>query len=155
MPRNVRDQLLLTNIVCSSEDEYPSIGPNLGALINGADLADIDPEPPTYCLRYCPVPGHHQLLGIANQDGRVAIQDTSLVTPKIPMSGHPCHDNAIFDISWSEDSVRHLVTVSGDQRVRLWDVSGGSGDNVRMNMIREFTGHSRRIKCVEWRPGSR
>ena len=155
VPRNVRDQLLLTNIVCSSEDEYPSIGPNLGALINGADLADIDPEPPTYCLRYCPVPGHHQLLGIANQDGRVAIQDTSLVTPKIPMSGHPCHDNAIFDISWSQDSVRHLVTVSGDQRVRLWDVSGGSGDNVRMNMIREFTGHSRRIKCVEWRPGSR
>ena len=142
VPRRVQDRVLLSSVVCTSEDEYPAIGPDMAQ-------HHINPEPPTYCLRFCPVPGHQQLLGLANEDGRVAVQDTSVVTPKIPMTGQPCHDNAIFDLSWSGSSAATLVTVSGDQKVRVWDVAAGA-----MTKVREFTGHQRSVKCVEWRPGS-
>ena len=142
VPRRVQDRVLLSSVVCTSEDEYPAIGPDMSQ-------HHINPEPPTYCLRFCPVPGHQQLLGLANEDGRVAVQDTSVVTPKIPMTGQPCHDNAIFDLSWSGSSAATLVTVSGDQKVRVWDVAAGA-----MTKVREFTGHQRSVKCVEWRPGS-
>ena len=147
MPRCVQDSGLLSSIVCLHDDEYPAIGPDLSQPAN-----QINPEPPTYCLRFCPVPGHHNLLALANEDGRVAIQDTSKLTPKIPMTGHPCHDNAIFDLTWSQTNVNTMVTVSGDQKVCVWDISGNNDDNLNMKRVREFSGHSRSVKCVEWRP---
>ena len=147
VPRRLVDRLVLGPVLCSTDDEYPAIGPDLSA-----PASTINPEPPTYCLRFCPVPRYHHLLGLANEDGRVAIQDTSRVTPKIPLTGHPCHDNAIFDIAWSLDNVTRMVTVSGDNKVRLWDLS--TSDLQTMTQVREFGGHSRSVKCVEWRPGS-
>ena len=74
------------------------------------------------------------------------------MTPKIPMTGHLCHDNAIFDIAWSPGNVGTMVSVSGDMKVRLWDVSTSSLDT--MTQVRELGGHSRSVKCVEWRPGA-
>ena len=147
VPRRLEDRIVLGSVLCSTDDEYPAIGPDLSA-----PASTINPEPPTYCLRFCPVPGYHHLLGLANEDGRVAIQDTSRVLPKIPLTGHPCHDNAIFDIAWSPKNVKNMVTVSGDMKVRLWDLS--TSDLETMTQVREFGGHSRSVKCVEWRPGS-
>jgi len=139
VPRPLIDHALLSTLVCTVDDDYPAIAPNLA-------VQNINPEPPTYCLRFCPVEGFTNLLGIANEDGRVAIQDTSKVLPKIPLTGFSCHDNAIFDICWSYESAKTLVTVSGDQNVRLWDIGAGE----RGTRLREFTGHSRSVKCVEW-----
>jgi len=149
VPRVVRDSALLTNVICTHDDEYPAIGPDLSQPPN-----QINPEPPTYCIRFCPVPNYHHLLGLTNEDGRVAVQDTSILTPKIPMTGFPCHNNAIFDLCWSPVNVNTMVTVSGDMKVSVWDSNGGTGDSLTMTNVREFSGHSRSVKCVEWRPGT-
>ena len=69
VPRVVRDSVLLTNVICTHDDEYPAIGPDLSQPPN-----QINPEPPTYCIRFCPVPNYHHLLGLTNEDGRVAVQ---------------------------------------------------------------------------------
>jgi len=142
-PRTVLDHALLSPLLCTVDDDYPAIAPNLSA-------PNVNPEPPTYCLRFCPVPGHHNLLGLANEDGRVAIQDTSKVLPKIPLTGFSCHDNAIFDIAWSDYNPSTMVTVSGDQKVGVWDIGEGSTGT----KVRELVAHTRSVKCVEWRPGS-
>ena len=142
-PRHVLDHALLSPLLCTVDDDYPAIAPNLSA-------PHINPEPPTYCLRFCPVPGFQHLLGLANEDGRVAVQDISKVLPKIPLTGFSCHDNAIFDIAWAEKSASTMVTVSGDQKVGVWDIGEGS----RGTKVRELRGHTRSVKCVEWRPGT-
>ena len=82
VPRRVQDRVLLSSVVCTSEDEYPAIGPDMAQ-------HHINPEPPTYCLRFCPVPGHQQLLGLANEDGRVAVQDTSSQVAGLPSEASP------------------------------------------------------------------
>ena len=64
-------------------------------------------------------------LGLANEDGRLALQDTSKVNPKLPMIGLTAHNNAIFDFAWRPDSASSLVTVAGDQRAALWDLGTG------------------------------
>ena len=43
-----------------------------------------------------------------------------------------------------------LATVSGDQRVRLWDLS--NPDEFRL--VQEFRGHEKSIKAIEFQPGS-
>jgi len=143
IPRQLLDHALLSPIVCTVDDDYPAIAPNLAA-------PHVNPEPPTYSLRYCPVNGFHHLLGLANEDGRVAVQDTSKVLPKIPLTGFSCHENAIFDITWAANSASTIVTVSGDQKVGVWDIEAGS----RGTPVRELKGHTRSVKCVEWRPGT-
>ena len=70
------------------------------------------------------------------------------------MTGFPCHNNAIFDLCWSPVNVNTMVTVSGDMKVSVWDSNGGTGDSLTMTNVREFSGHSRSVKCVEWRPGT-
>ena len=39
----------------------------------------------------------------------------------VPQALWTAHDNAVFDVAWTERDAR-LVTASGDQRARLWDV---------------------------------
>ena len=55
-----------------ADDDYQSIAPDL-------DTPDLNPEPPTYALAFCPVPGSHNLLCLANEDGAIHVQDTALV----------------------------------------------------------------------------
>ena len=137
---HLEDLLLLTGVTCSRQERFTSIAPDLTA-------SHVNPEPPLYSLKFCPSPGHQHLLALANEDGRVAVQDTSQTSPH-PLEGVSCHDNAIFDLAWSNLTASSLVTVSGDQKVRLWDF----GESNSVAMIREFGGHSRSVKCVQWRP---
>ena len=141
LPRHLQDRVLLCPVACSREERFSSIAPDLTA-------RNVNPEPPLYSLKFCPVTGHQQLLALANEDGRIAVQDTSQIFHGA-MLGLSCHDNAIFDIAWSEVTASNLVTVSGDQKVRLWDIA--QPDTVVK--LREFGGHSRSVKCVQWRPG--
>ena len=143
LPRPVQDQALISSLLCTEDDYYPAIAPN-------QNNPNMNPEPPTYCLKFCPVQGSTHMLGMANEDGRVMVQDTSKVLTKEPLPGFSCHDNAIFDLCWSDVSVTTMVTVSGDQKVCVWDI--GEGD--RGVKVRELRGHSRSVKCVEWREGT-
>jgi len=143
LPRAVQDHALLSALLCTEDDSYPAIAPN-------PNNPNFNPEPPTYCLQFCPVPGFTHMLGMANEDGRVLVQDTSKVGSKDAMPGFSCHNNAIFDIAWSEASARTMVTVSGDSAVCVWDI----GEGERSEKVRELRGHTRSVKCVEWREGS-
>ena len=40
---------------------------------------NFNPDPPIYALKFCPVPGFTSILGIANEDGNIAFQDTDKV----------------------------------------------------------------------------
>jgi len=57
-----------------------------------------------------------------------------------------CHDNAIFDISWSQDDMR-LATASGDQTGKVFDI-------MSRRCIALFTGyHKTTLKKVVFKPG--
>merc|ERR1719347_677385 len=145
LPWKIATRLFLEPMLCMEDDDYQSIAPNMEA-------HHINPEPPTYALRFCPVPGSGHLLGLANEDGLMAFQDTSVVQPKLPMQGLKCHENAIFSFCWSLSDAGRVVTVSGDQTVGVWDLERRESD--RMVSQRVLRGHSRSVKCVEWRPGT-
>ena len=139
------DTMLLGSMKCYRRDKYLSIGPTLHS---------DNPEPPTYVMKFCPVPGYQEILGLANEDGKMAFQNTA--KPRKPaddntgfMKGLDAHKNAILDFTWSPNSVNRIVTVSGDNTVVLWDLS-----QARLNKVQTFKGHTRSIKCVEAQPNS-
>jgi len=142
LPRALTDRGLISPLVCTVDDDYPSIAPDFTS-------PQVNPEPPTYALHFCPVPGSEHLLGLANEDGSVHVQDTSKVQPKIPLTGRRCHDNAIFAFCWAARDASRLVTASGDQTVAVWQLQQ-EGDQP----LRRLRGHSRSVKSVEWRPES-
>ena len=157
LPRALTDRGLISPLVCTVDDDYPSIAPDFTS-------PQVNPEPPTYALHFCPVPGSEHLLGLANEDGSMHVQDTSKVQPKIPLTGRRCHDNAIFAFCWAARDASRLVTASGDQTVAVWQLQQ-EGDQP----LRRLRGHSRfashlivlrsslncrSVKSVEWRPES-
>jgi len=140
--RRTVDSLLVEPLQCHADDDYFGIGPD-------PQSVQFNPDPPTYAMKFCPVPGSTHVLGLANEDGRLALQDTSKVNPKLPMIGLTAHNNAIFDFAWRPDSASSLVTVAGDQRAALWDL--GTGGLVPVSRFKCYT---RSVKCVEWRPSN-
>ena len=142
LPRPLQDTAFLSRLACTATDVFPAIAADLTAPL-------LNPEPPTYCLAWCPVPASSHLLAIANEDGRLAVQDSILPSPSIAPAGSPCHDNAVFDLAWSEVSADRLVTVAGDQQAALWDLAGGD-----TALVSRLAGHTRSVKCVDWRPGA-
>ena len=131
LSRALTDRGLIAPLVCTVDDDYPSIAPDFAS-------PQVNPEPPTYALHFCPVPGSEHLLGLANEDGSVHVQDTSKVQPKIPLTGRRCHDNAIFAFCWAARDAGRLVTASGDQTVAVWQLQQ-EGDQP----LRRLRGHSR------------
>jgi len=142
LPSQVLDLCMIAPLQCVEEDDLQGIAPNL-------DIQNFNPDPPIYALKFCPVPGFTSILGIANEDGNIAFQDTDKETPRMPLAGLSAHNNAIFDFSWCPTDHNRLVTVSGDQKVALWDTANGE-----LKRLRELRSHSRSVKCVEWRPAS-
>ena len=61
-----------------------------------------------------------------------------------PLALWTAHDNAVFDIAWTEGDTR-VVTASGDQRARLWDVA-------TQQLVASLRGHAGSIKSVSVRP---
>ena len=55
-----------------------------------------------------------------------------------------CHDNAVFDISWSPDD-HQLATASGHQTARVFDVSTQTCTNI-------LAGHRSSVKQVAFNP---
>ncbi|CAG8545623.1 7315_t:CDS:10 [Cetraspora pellucida] len=63
-------------------------------------------------------------LAVADEEGTVGLidarYDNTIETERV-RTEFRAHDNAVFDLMWSPDD-RHMVTASGDQTARLWDV---------------------------------
>ncbi|EFN76938.1 protein lethal(2)denticleless isoform X2 [Harpegnathos saltator] len=110
---------------------------------------DIDSEPPVFACRFCTKPGYEEVLGLANEDGRIALQDTKVKgRNNEPLEGVQAHANAIFDIAWMPGELK-LVTVAGDHTARLWDVSTFGRSDIKE--LGCFRAHTRSVKTVAFR----
>lgn len=56
---------------CYHDDVYYGITPNINA-------ADFNPAPPVFACRFCTTPGYEEIIALANEDGKIALQDTKV-----------------------------------------------------------------------------
>ncbi|XP_051501016.1 denticleless protein homolog [Myxocyprinus asiaticus] len=117
---------LLDGYQCTRPDEHVSYG------VSAA------PVPPFGCT-FCSAPGQQSYLAVANEEGLVSIFNTGEKQSSI-LKEWQAHDNAVFDIAWVP-GVSSLVTASGDQTARLWDVPTG-------DLLGTFKGHQCSLKSV-------
>ncbi|XP_031833344.1 WD40 domain-containing protein denticleless [Nomia melanderi] len=136
----IRDyDIALYRLKCYQDDVYRGITPNTNAL-------DFNPEPPVFACRFCTTEGYEQIIALANEDGKIALQNTNVKeATNQPLEGTQTHCNAIFDIAWMPGELK-LVTASGDHTARLWDVSGSE-----IRQVKYFHAHTRSVKTVVFR----
>ncbi|KAJ2950319.1 hypothetical protein O0L34_g11685 [Tuta absoluta] len=103
-------------------------------------------DPPIFACRFAEAPGLDHILALANEDGRVAIQDISKPDSAGSLEGFQCHNNAVFDLAWRPGHM-NFVTVSGDHTACLWDVAEGAPKRVL-----SFSHHTRSVKTAVFRP---
>ncbi|TPX44173.1 hypothetical protein SeLEV6574_g04667 [Synchytrium endobioticum] len=104
---------LLGNFISTEHDRYQMVSPH-------------DLVVPPFACSYANVTKGGKILAVADEDGVVTLIDT-LVDTRAPLEESikmewTAHENAIFDIVWSADDIR-VMTASGDQTVRVWDVA--------------------------------
>lgn len=130
---------VLQRISCHLDDEYPGIY----STNSSAPSADL-----IYACKFAPHLGYEHILGIANEDGKIALQDTNVNGKSRAIQGFQAHENAIFDISWNHESWK-IVTASGDQTCLLLDIGTST-----ITPIAVFRGHSASIKSVDFSQAS-
>lgn len=74
-------------------------------------------HPPIFAAKFANNENQRHILAIANEDGRVAIQNTNNrsdddIGAEQPIKGHPCHKNAVFDVEWVPGHMQ-FVSASG------------------------------------------
>ncbi|NXH15393.1 DTL protein, partial [Bucco capensis] len=105
-------QHLLDSYQCSQEDDHLSYG-ETGM-----------PIPPFGCT-FSAAPNLEHVLAVANEEGFVRLYDTEArSTSKLIFKEWQAHSNAVFDLAWVPEEHR-LVTASGDQTAKVWDVRAG------------------------------
>ncbi|KAG9283144.1 hypothetical protein AMEX_G1882 [Astyanax mexicanus] len=119
---------LLECYQCTRHDEHISYGNTAVAV------------PPFGCS-FSTAPGQHNTLAVANEEGVVAIYKTAEKQSSV-LKEWPAHDNAVFDIAWVPGA-NSLVTASGDQTARLWDV-------LAEELLGSFKGHQCSLKSVSF-----
>ncbi|KAG5277290.1 hypothetical protein AALO_G00115830 [Alosa alosa] len=117
---------LLEGYQCARQDEHISYG-NLGNVV-----------PPFGCS-FSSARDLQNVLAVANEDGIVRLYNTENRQDPI-LKEWMAHDNAIFDVAWVPGEAS-LVTASGDQSARLWDVKSG-------DLLGSFKGHQCSLKSV-------
>ncbi|OCT79388.1 hypothetical protein XELAEV_18026201mg [Xenopus laevis] len=121
-------QSLLQCYQCVKQDEHISYG-DLGRAV-----------PPFGCA-FSTVPGMSHVLAVANEEGIVRLYDTECGDmQRLVVKEFMAHTNAVFDIAWVPGEHK-LVTASGDQTAKLWDVKAGE-------LIGECKGHQCSLKSV-------
>ncbi|XP_062324303.1 denticleless protein homolog [Osmerus eperlanus] len=119
---------LLDCFQCSQHDEHISNG-NLGEAV-----------PPFGCA-FSTARGMQGVLAVANEEGIVRLYNTE--NRKSPvLKEWMAHENAVFDIAWVPGETS-LVTASGDQLAKLWDVKS-------QNLLGSFKGHQCSLKSVSF-----
>ncbi|XP_043861267.1 denticleless protein homolog isoform X3 [Dromiciops gliroides] len=105
-------QSLLAGYQCSYNDDHISYG-EMGV-----------PVPPFGCA-FSTAPNLEHILAVANEEGFVRLYNTESRTCKKKFFQEwMAHWNAIFDLAWVPGEHR-LVTASGDQTAKIWDVKTG------------------------------
>lgn len=132
------DNILKRLVVDSEESFY--------GLQNANIAPSFDRDPPIFACRFSEASGYEHILALANEDGRVAIQDTTNLTSASTLEGFQCHNNAVFDLTWMPHHM-NFVTVSGDHTACLWDVAEGAPKRVLV-----FSNHTRSVKTAVFRP---
>uniref|UniRef100_A0A672RYM9 Serine/threonine-protein phosphatase 2A 56 kDa regulatory subunit alpha isoform-like n=1 Tax=Sinocyclocheilus grahami TaxID=75366 RepID=A0A672RYM9_SINGR len=117
---------LLDGYQCARQDEHTSHGASPAAV------------PPFGCT-FSSAPGQQSSLAVANEEGFVTIFNTRENQSSV-LKEWQAHDNAVFDIAWVPGA-NSLVTASGDQTARLWDVITG-------DLLGTFKGHQCSLKSV-------
>ena len=128
---------VLSKLTCHQDDEYPGIL----STSNSAPSSEL-----LYACKFAQASGFEHILALANEDGKIALQNTNVVGKSRPIHGYQAHDNAIFDICWAPESWK-IVTASGDQTSVLLDIGTSS-----INSIAKFSGHTASIKTVDFSP---
>ncbi|XP_052739435.1 protein lethal(2)denticleless [Bicyclus anynana] len=132
------DNVLKRLVVQSEESFY--------GLQNDPLAGNFEQDPPIFACRFSEASGYEHILALANEDGRVATQDTSTVSSASTLQGFQCHNNAVFDLAWMPHH-KNFVTVSGDHTACLWDVSEASPKQVLT-----FAHHNKSVKTAVFRP---
>ncbi|TRY59876.1 hypothetical protein DNTS_013574 [Danionella cerebrum] len=117
---------LLDGFECTRQDEHVSYGA-LGATV-----------PPFGCT-FSSAPGQQKSFAVANEEGFLTILNTGEKHTSV-LKDWQAHENAVFDIAWVPGA-NSLVTASGDQMARLWDVTTG-------DLLGTFKGHQCSLKSV-------
>lgn len=117
-------------------------------IIPSTFVSAYNPEPPIFSAKFADCSQYRHILAIANEDGKIALQDTTRGNRGIeerPLIAPQCHYNAIFDLEWQPGEAR-FVSASGDHTSRLWDVS-----STGIRCITSFMGHTRSVKTVAFK----
>lgn len=72
--------IALKRLKCHDFDEYRGILPS-------TEGPDFNPEPPVFACTFCTTPQYEHLLALANEDGKIAIQNTNLRSDHNPFEG--------------------------------------------------------------------
>ncbi|KAI4490717.1 hypothetical protein M0804_003661 [Polistes exclamans] len=132
--------IALYRLKCLRNDLYHGISPNINA-------HQYNSVPPVFACRFCKKKGYEQILALANEDGKIALQDINISERRdTPLEGVQAHGNAIFDVAWMPNDLK-LVTASGDHSAILWDVSQSE-----IRKIDFFQAHLRSVKTAVFRP---
>ncbi|CAM6050093.1 unnamed protein product [Sphagnum compactum] len=100
------------------------------------------PPAPPLAISYAKKRGELNLLAVADEEGYVSIFNTAIVwlAENCQWKVWMAHMNAIFDVSWMRDDT-HMLTASGDQMIKLWNVEAGVSVGV-------MKGHSGSVKSL-------
>ncbi|XP_053612871.1 protein lethal(2)denticleless [Plodia interpunctella] len=131
--------IVLKRLVVDSEESFYG-------LQSSSIVPQFDHDPPIFACRFSEAHGYEHILAIANEDGKVAIQDTANSSSAGSLESFQCHNNAVFDLTWMP---RHMnfVTVSGDHTACLWDIAEGSPKSIQV-----FSNHTKSVKTAVFRP---
>uniref|UniRef100_A0A4W3IGX8 Uncharacterized protein n=1 Tax=Callorhinchus milii TaxID=7868 RepID=A0A4W3IGX8_CALMI len=101
-----------------------------------------EPVPPFGCL-WSTANGFHRVLAVVNEEGVVKLYETESRNRENPtLREWSAHNNAVFDVAWVPGEPK-LVTASGDQTAKLWDVTGSE-------LLGTFKGHQCSLKSVSF-----
>ncbi|KAE8993861.1 hypothetical protein PR001_g20555 [Phytophthora rubi] len=131
---------LLSTLNCPTQ-RVLALGDGPEVPINGQTTGFL-PSGPAFQVSYA----HNKpLLAAVDEEGVV---DVALGRRKSRWVGH---DNAIFDVIWTQDDAQ-LLTAAGDLQVRVWDVeTAGISSGKEVTTLR---GHEMSVKCVRQAPDS-
>ncbi|XP_028041945.1 LOW QUALITY PROTEIN: protein lethal(2)denticleless [Bombyx mandarina] len=132
------DTVLKRLVVNSEESFYGLQSSNV--------VANFEQDPPIFACRFAETSGYEHILALANEDGKVAIQDTSTQKTASRLEAFQCHNNAVFDLAWMPKNM-NFITVSGDHTACLWDAAEGSPKRVLV-----FSSHTKSVKIAVFRP---
>ncbi|BFG06266.1 protein lethal(2)denticleless [Drosophila madeirensis] len=131
----------LRRLCVAKEDSWRGIAP-------ANYCPDFNPEPPIFSAKFANCNGYRHILAIANEDGKITLQDTTQRNQEPEeqsLPGPQCHYNAVFDLEWAPGQMR-FVSASGDHTARLWEVAGSG-----IRGLNSYIGHTRSVKSAAFK----